>query len=193
MTNSNHLFQPVYPAVKQWQAKYNDQAACQNLATALKPVIEQVRTLNKDIIVLCIGTDRSTGDSLGPLVGSALSKKDIPSDVHIYGSLEQPVHALNLPQIKHTAFRKCPQAFTIALDASLGNADNIGVINAGYGAIRPGSGVNKQLSPVGDFHVTATVNVGGYMEYTILQNTRLSLVIKIADKITDILEFILQK
>ena len=50
---------------------------------------------SRPIVVLCIGTDRSTGDSLGPLVGNKL-KFLIRNKVHIYGSLECPVHAKNL-------------------------------------------------------------------------------------------------
>jgi len=39
------------------------------------------------------------------------------------------------------------------------------------------------LPPIGDAYVTGVVNVGGFMEYLVLQNTRLSLVIKMADAI----------
>lgn len=44
-----------------------------------------------------------------------------------------------------------------------------------------GAGVNKQLPPVGDIHLTGIVNVGGFMEYFVLQNTRLSLVMRLSD------------
>ena len=46
-------------------------------------------------VLLCIGSDRVTGDSLGPMVGSPLEeryKKSIP----VFGTLKMPVHALNL-------------------------------------------------------------------------------------------------
>ena len=42
-----------------------------------------------------IGTEPSTGDSLGPLVGTMLEKMAIPS-LRIYGTLDEPVHAVNL-------------------------------------------------------------------------------------------------
>ena len=48
-------------------------------------------------VLLCIGSDRVTGDSLGPMVGSALEeryKKSIP----VFGTLKMPVHALNLEE-----------------------------------------------------------------------------------------------
>src|SRR5699024_6181694 len=49
----------------------------------------------QEYIVLCIGTDRSTGDSLGPLTGTFLSEIN-PQQLHVYGTLNKPVHAKNL-------------------------------------------------------------------------------------------------
>jgi hypothetical protein len=40
---------------------------------------------------------------------------------------------------------------------------------------------------VGDYHLIGVVNVAGYMEHVVLQNTRLSLVIRMADVITEAL------
>ena len=36
---------------------------------------------------------------------------------------------------------------------------------------------------MGDIHITGIVNVSGYMEFFVLQNTRLNLVMKMAKKI----------
>ena len=49
----------------------------------------------RQVVFLCIGTDRSTGDSLGPLIGSRLEAEEI-SNVVVIGTLEHPVHAVNL-------------------------------------------------------------------------------------------------
>ena len=45
------------------------------------------------IVIVCIGTDRSTGDSLGPLVGTLLSEKaeNSSSSFHVYGTLDDPI------------------------------------------------------------------------------------------------------
>lgn len=131
---------------------------------------------NKEIVFLCIGTDRSTGDSLGPLVGTML--KEMGYDV--IGTLDDPTHALNLQE--RTA--AIPKGKTIiAIDACLGKVDNIGKIKFGIGGLKPGAGVNKDLGTVGDYFITGTVNVGGFMEYFVLQNTRLGLVMKMARRI----------
>jgi hypothetical protein len=49
------------------------------------------------IVIVCVGTDRSTGDSLGPLVGTALARFHSPL-FHLYGTLDEPVHAVNLEE-----------------------------------------------------------------------------------------------
>jgi putative sporulation protein YyaC len=59
------------------------------------------------------------------------------------------------------------------------------MIQVGEGPVRPGAGVNKDLPPVGTHHITGIVNVGGFMEYFVLQNTRLSLVMDLTDAIYD--------
>lgn len=134
------------------------------------------------VIVLCIGTDRSTGDSLGPLVGEKLKK--LCKHAEILGSLEKPVHAVNLEKVLNNISSTYNNPFIIAIDASLGRIENVGTIKLGHGALKPGAAVNKDLPAVGDFHITGVVNVGGFMEYMVLQNTRLFTVMKMVDIIS---------
>jgi putative sporulation protein YyaC len=134
-------------------------------------------------ILLCIGTDRSTGDSLGPLVGTMATKSGLQSFYQVYGTLEKPVHAANLTdtllEIKKTYHRP----LIIAIDASLGKSEHVGYVNVGDGSLRPGAGVKKDLPPVGQIYITGIVNIAGFMEYLVLQNTRLNLVMSLADLI----------
>lgn len=134
-------------------------------------------------VIVCIGTDRSTGDSLGPLVGSRLQEIQ-HSFFKIIGTLDDPVHASNLITYMDILDR-LGNPFIIAVDACLGSTENIGYINIGEGALRPGAGVNKHLPSVGQLHITGIVNVGGFMEYYVLQNTRLNLVMKMARLISE--------
>lgn len=138
---------------------------------------------NRPIIVVCIGTDRSTGDCLGPLVGTALSKFD-HSFFHLYGTLEQPVHAMNLSETLSEIHAAYDNPFIVGIDACLGQSSSVGCIQIVQGPLRPGAGVNKELPPVGDIHLTGIVNVGGFMEYFVLQNTRLSLVMRLSEIIS---------
>jgi putative sporulation protein YyaC len=140
---------------------------------------------SKELVVLCIGTDRSTGDCLGPLVGDKLTKLHINKKVGVYGTLKNPVHAKNLEEKTQIIYNEYSSPIILAVDASLGRNENVGKINLYNGPIYPGSGVNKKLNPIGDLSITGIVNMGGFMEYVILQNTRLSLVMDMADIITN--------
>ena len=141
-------------------------------------------TLGKTIVLVCIGTDRSTGDCLGPLVGSKLSETN-QSFYKVYGTLHNPVHAANLTTKLSEINNNFDNPLIIAVDACLGQLKNVGCVRTGFGALKPGAGVKKNLPAVGNINITGIVNVGGFMEYLVLQNTRLSLVMQIASLITD--------
>ncbi|TDF94358.1 spore protease YyaC [Paenibacillus piri] len=134
------------------------------------------------VIIICVGTDRSTGDSLGPLVGTQLKKYSIDG-IHLYGTLDQPVHAMNLKETLDAIHSHYNNPYIIAIDACLGQLTSVGCIQVGNGPVKPGAGVNKELPPVGNMHITGIVNVGGFMEYFVLQNTRLSLVMSMSEVI----------
>lgn len=136
---------------------------------------------SRQVIYVCIGTDRATGDCLGPLTGSKL--KSYLSSAYIYGTLEEPVHAVNLNDTLLHIKENFSNPLIIAVDASLGNKDRIGYINIRKGAIKPGTALKKDLPPVGDFHISGVVNVGGFLEHMVLQNTRLYTVYRMADTI----------
>lgn len=141
---------------------------------------------NRQIVVICIGTDRSTGDSLGPQTGTYLSKLN-PKHLRVIGTLHEPVHALNLEEtIKQiNLFYKNP--FIIAVDAALGKAKSIGNIICISGPIQPGAAFNKDLPIIGDISLTGVVNCSSLLDYTVLQCTRLSLVYDMAKTLSSIL------
>ncbi|XID91724.1 spore protease YyaC [Paenibacillaceae bacterium WGS1546] len=158
---------------------YNDPSVMNRLSRKLQDYLEALSP-ERRIVIVCVGTDRSTGDSLGPLVGTALSREFHPG-FDLYGTLEDPVHAMNLSDTLLKIARASQQPFVIAVDACLGQVSSVGCIQIGSGPVKPGAGVNKELPPVGDIHMTGIVNVGGFMEYFVLQNTRLNLVVKMSD------------
>jgi len=165
------------------KADYQDPGAISWLSGKLQRYINHIHS-TRPIIVVCIGTDRSTGDSLGPLVGTMLNKRKIDG-IAIYGTLDEPVHAVNLKETLTTIHERFRNPYLIAIDACLGQFTSIGTIQVGDGPMRPGAGVNKDLPPVGDIHITGIVNVGGFMEYLVLQNTRLSIVMNMAELIAN--------
>lgn len=164
--------------------KPNFKTNCSNFLFAK---IKEIDIFDKHpLITICIGTDRSTGDSLGPLVGWFLEKK-LPFNNYIYGTINKPVHATNLEETLKEINTKFRKPIIIAVDACLGKLESIGYVNIAQGSLKPGAAVNKNLPAVGDLSISGIVNVGGFMEYMVLQNTRLSFVMQMAEKVSDVL------
>ena len=154
----------------------------------LRPIIKS----NRSIIFICIGTDRSTGDSLGPLIGYKL-RSIKRKNIYIYGNLENPIHSKNLIAILDRIKENFENPFIIAIDACLGSFQNIGKIFIDYKPVKPGLAVNKDLPSVGDMSITGIVNISGNFEFMVLQNTRLNTVMNLADTISNgIYHFILK-
>jgi putative sporulation protein YyaC len=158
---------------------FNEPTVLHRLSQRIEHFLEPLPH-ERRIVVVCVGTDRSTGDSLGPIVGSTLQREN-STLFDLYGTLDDPVHAMNLSETLLKIMRSSRHPFVIAIDACLGQVSSVGCIQLGTGPVRPGAGVNKDLPPVGDIHMTGIVNVGGFMEYFVLQNTRLNLVMKMSD------------
>lgn len=160
---------------------FEEQTAVHQISNALLDLLPSHN--NQPIVIICIGTDRSTGDSLGPLIGSFLHDAGMKL-FHVYGTLEYPVHAMNLKDIMEHVKKTYKKPFIVGIDACLGRLGSIGEIKVGTGPIKPGAGVNKKLPEVGDAFITGIVNMAGHMEFIVLQNTRLNLVMKLAKKIS---------
>ena len=136
--------------------------------------LEKIPFEHTNLVFCCIGTDRSTGDALGPMTGSFLSQlKSFPFE--IVGTLDNPLHALNIEETTDTIRSSKIPPYIIAIDACLGNVNNIGHIIVHPGPLFPGKAVKKDLPPIGEVSIKAVVNIGGFMEYNVLQSTRLSL------------------
>ncbi|WP_257351721.1 spore protease YyaC [Pseudalkalibacillus decolorationis] len=164
----------------QHKVHHEEQDAVQEITRSLIKLVPNSRP----IVIVCIGTDRSTGDSLGPLVGTKLKVKQ-PPNYEVYGTLEEPVHAVNLEERLEQIQAQYENPFIIGIDACLGKLSSVGMVSLGDGPVKPGAAVKKQLPPVGDIHMTGIVNVSGFMEYFVLQNTRLNLVMKMAELIAE--------
>lgn len=142
---------------------------------------------NRTIIFICIGTDRCTGDSLGPLIGYKLKNclnNLSNNNIFIYGSLESPIHSKNIIDIITRIKINFKNPYIIAIDSCLGRINNIGKVFVDNKPIFPGLAVNKDLPAVGDLSITGIVNISGNYEFLVLQNTRLYTVMSLADCIS---------
>lgn len=136
------------------------------------------------VMFLCIGTDRSTGDSLGPLIGHKLRRRRLRGAA-VIGTLDKPVHAMNLELYARYIRSNYPDYVVVAIDASVGSPDHVGFATLGKGALQPGLGVSKELEAIGDISITGIVGGCNSRDPVMLQSVRLSMVMKMADCICE--------
>ena len=158
------------------------------LLRELSPILVQ----NRSIIFICIGTDRSTGDSLGPLVGYKL-KHLSKNNIYIYGTLENPIHAKNMVEVLSKIKSTFINPYIVAIDSCLGSLNNIGKVFIQKKPLCPGLALNKQLPCIGEMSITGIVNVSGSFEFLVLQNTRLNTVMNLADTISKGISYFILK
>lgn len=154
-----------------YRIHYNETGVVWKLSTYF---LEQIPFHEDSLTFFCIGTDRSTGDSLGPLTGSHLAES-LLFPFHVVGTLEKPLHALNLEERLDERLAMEPSPFIVAIDACLGRSDSIGHLLFHQGPLYPGKAVGKALPPVGNLSIKGVVNISGFMEQAVLQSTRLHL------------------
>lgn len=138
--------------------------------------IAHLHGLNQ-ITFLCIGTDRSTGDALGPLTGSRLLEYGFPQ---VVGTLPSPCDADTL---ESRIAEIPPDQMIIAVDACLGSPLTLGCYLAGQGPLQPAESVGGQLPAVGHYSLAAVVDLNGPKPYKTLQTTPLYRVISMAETI----------
>ncbi|WP_440112645.1 spore protease YyaC [Paenibacillus sp. QZ-Y1] len=130
-----------------------------------------------EITFVCIGTDRSTGDALGPLTGTLLQEHGVS---HVVGTLASPCDADTLE--KRLALVPSHHAI-IAIDACLGPKHATGTYYLSNHSLIPAKSVGGNLPSVGHYSVAAVVNANGPRPYSILQMTSLHFVMGMSQTI----------
>lgn len=138
--------------------------------------------IDKNTVIICIGTDRCIGDCLGPMVGTFLKDKRFP--LPVYGTISEPVHALNLDKKLSEIKSEHPNKNIIGIDACLGDSSSIGEIQARDYPIHPGKGVGKILPDVGEASIIGIVDSSDNNELFTNNNIRLNLIINMSKVIT---------
>ncbi|MDO4302090.1 MAG: spore protease YyaC [Clostridia bacterium] len=152
------------------------------LSASIKKFINKKINKHNSIAVFCIGTDRATGDSLGPLVGTRLIKMGINN---VMGTIEKPVHAVNIDDKIKQLYNSYDKPMVLAIDACLGIYNHIGSLSIWEGALSPGAGISKRLGEIGDISITGIVNKWSCNGIVQLQSTRLSIVMNMSEVIAD--------
>ena len=165
---------------------YSFNAFHENTNKAVSSAIKNCNKNNKTPIIVCVGSDLVLGDSLGPLVGTMLLKKNVCA--YVYGTLNAPITAKEILCAKTHLKMLHPNSFVVAIDAAVGNSDDIGLIKISDKGLKPGLGVDKNLGVIGDCSIIGVVAGKSLQNYNLFNLTRLNLIYKMAEQIADGIE-----
>ena len=155
-------------------------------STGIYQSLIDCNTKNKRPYFICIGSDLVLGDSLGPLVGTFLKKKNIRS--YVYGTLNYPITAKEIEYARTYLKQMHPNSVSIAIDAAIGVSEDVGLVRVIDKGLKPGLGVDKNLGTVGDISIIGVVASKSNKNYNLFNLTRLNLVYKMAETIANGIE-----
>lgn len=137
-----------------WMDSSNPTAAfrlCNKIQLLLHSITQNSDFTQRTLLFLCIGTPEIPGDSLGPHIGSYIKEY---LNYPVFGTCEQPVHALNLQDTLQWIHSVYKNPIIIVIDAAIGKRYQEGFITLKKGPLYPGRGLGKQLPPVGHIQIT---------------------------------------
>lgn len=146
----------------------------------------QCNPKSKKPVFICIGSDLVLGDSLGPLIGTLLRKKNLSS--YIYGTLNFPITAKEVEYARVYLKQMHPDSVIIAIDAGIGPSEDVGLIKVSDKGVAPGLGVDKKLGIVGEVSIVGVVAGKSLQNYNLYNLTRLNLVYRMAEIIANGIE-----
>ena len=154
-----------------------------NLYNALAPqgicltLRKMLTKFSKTPTVLCIGSDLSVGDSLGPVTGTMLKEQLSGLNCYVYGTLAKPITAHEVKYMNEFLRATHPDSPIIAIDAAVGIAGDIGLIKLTPTGIK--------LATVGDASVMGIVAEKSVFNYSLFSATRLNIIYKMASIIAE--------
>lgn len=107
-------------------------------------------------VILCIGTNKIIGDSLGPCVGDILIM-EYNIDAYVYGHTSKPINGNNYDDYLSHISKHHKNNFIIAIDACLGIQQDVGKIKFSKNGITAGGALNKGYAKIGDIGILGIV------------------------------------
>ena len=133
-------------------------------------------------VIFCVGTPKVRGDSLGPKVGDRLkSTYDVPA--YVYGTTDSPVTGLNFRSYMEHVRIFHPHSMVIAVDACLGEKEEVGKIKYSLKGLKAGTALKKELGRVGDVAFLGVVGESGRDNFRALSGADDKSVEEMAEKI----------
>ncbi len=109
-----------------------------------------------DFVILCIGSDKISGDSLGPLVGGIL-REEYSLPCPVYGTENAPVNGVNLHEYRNMLEQYHSDSIVIAIDAAVGSQSELGIVKLRGGGIRAGGAINSPHKTLGSIGILGVV------------------------------------
>lgn len=136
----------------------------------------------EQLVFLCIGTDRSSGDAFGPLTGTLLQEAGFGL---VAGTLEKPCDgdtwAACIGELEHLL--RTGKRRVVAVDACVGSSATTGLFLMREGPLVPGASLRRGLPPVGDYSIGGIVCENRAHPYTALQTAPLGRVLPMARQV----------
>ncbi len=119
----------AYTFVKKWGLKMNQSSKVyDNFVVKLnEKMMEVKRKKFSHLIFLCIGTDRVTGDSFGPLVGHKLKEQlgQKYKNILVIGNLKEPLCSTNYLEKLKLVHQMASNPYIIAIDSAFSRQEEI--------------------------------------------------------------------
>ena len=144
--------------------------------------------MNLNKVVLCIGTSKCMGDSLGPMVGENLCSKINKANIYVFGNLKNNITYQNVDILLSKIYRKIQNPYLILVDSALANKENIGKIVISKNKTIIGSALSKSNYKFGNMSIKGIVGENkdnNIKNYNILNNVSKDLIQNLSNKIQD--------
>lgn len=165
----------------QYDFNYKNKFASNGTALAIRKIIK-----NHNIpVIVCIGSDCVSGDSLGPMTGTLLKRKLKIPNVPILGTLETTITAKEIKYLNYFIKATLKDRTVITVDAAVGKEDEVGLIRISDIPLKPGSGLNKNLGEIGKINIQGVVAEKTIISSLNLNNVKINTVYKMADVISE--------
>lgn len=137
----------------------------------------------KNLVILCIGTTKIVGDSIGPKVGDKLKKLGV--DAYVYGNTARQVTALNVDDYAKMIRQRHKDDTVVVIDSALGKVSDVGTIKVTRNGIKPGGAFDKDKQRIGDIGILAVVGDAEGDRMKELKTREESFISTLADKVVD--------
>lgn len=111
-----------------------------------------------NIVILCIGTSKLMGDSIGPIVGQKLTRLlKNKQNIRVYGNREYNLTLKNAKQVLQEITDRYTETFVITIDAALGPKEMIESIWVTRGSIKIGEALGQGIQYFSDINIKGIV------------------------------------